>query len=170
MVNRIMVLLASLGLSGTMVLPAAAAPVNLLPGSASQSHQNRAVAPLHKLAGTAIRWNGVVAPLAAGLNVIDTATIKCANAAGCTITIAAMVQVIADNAGQWAICTTIDGNGGQPGGCPVQGVAQSTNYQIGNLKQNAVVAQGNHTVQTQVMMPSTGSIGAWESDYSVYKN
>ena len=170
MVNRIMMVLASLGLSGAMALPVVAAPVNLSPGSASQSHQNRAAAQLLKLAGTAIRWNGVVAPLAAGLNTIDTATIKCGATAGCTITIAAMVQVIADNAGQWAICTTVDGNSAEPGGCPVQGVAQSSNYQIGNLKQNAVVTQGTHTVQTQVMMPSTGSVGAWESDYSVYKN
>jgi hypothetical protein len=129
-----------------------------------------APAKLHKLVGTVINWNGVVTAVPAGTSVIDTASIKCANASGCIISVAAMIQAISNgSAGQWQICVLVDGNQAGPG-CPVQGIVPTSNYVVGNLHANATVATGTHTVQTEIVMPSAGSYAAWESDYTVYKN
>ena len=127
-------------------------------------------AKLHKSAGTAIDSNGVVTAIAAGTTVIDTATVKCAAAAGCIIGIEVMAQVIANgSAGQWQICARVDGTQAGPG-CPVQGQVPTTNYVVGNLRANMPVTTGTHTVSFEVTMPSSGSIAAWEGDYTVYKN
>ena len=129
-----------------------------------------ATATLHKVVGTAISANGVVTAVPAGTSVIDTQTIKCGDSNGCTISIAAMVQVISGSgSGQWQICALVDGNLAMPG-CPVQGVVPSSNYVVGNLRANAIVASGTHTVVTQIVMPAAGSIAARESDYTVLKN
>jgi hypothetical protein len=138
-------------------------------GSIQHPHQN-SVAKLHKTVGTTIDWNGVVTAVPTGTTVIDTNTVKCAAASGCIVRIEAMAQVIANSSGLWSICTLVDGNQGEPGGCPVQGVAVSSNYVIGNLRQNFVVATGTHTVQTEIVLPDAGSIAAWESDYTLLKN
>ena len=140
-----------------------------MPGSILHAHQN-VVAKLHKAIGTAIDWNGAVTSVPAGTTVIDTNTVKCGATTGCIVRIEAMAQVIANSNGLWSICTLVDGNQGEPGGCPVQGVAVSSNYVIGNLRQNVVVATGTHTVQTEIVMPAAGSIAAWESDYTLLKN
>ena len=129
-----------------------------------------ATAKLHKSAGTAIDWNGVVTAIPSGTTVIDTATVKCGATAGCIIGTAVMAQVIANgSSGQWQICVLVDGNQASPG-CPVQGEVPTSNYVVGNLRANAPVATGTHTVQFEVMMPSSGNIAAWEADYTVYKN
>lgn len=144
-------------------------PASSAAGSQLHRHFNLP-GKLHKFVGTVIDWNGVVTSLPGGTTVIDTNTVNCANTAGCVIGISVMAQVIASVSGSWSICTLIDGNQGEPGGCPVQGVVPASNYVIGNLRQNGVVAMGQHTVQTEIVMPSAGSIAAWESDYTVYKN
>jgi hypothetical protein len=129
-----------------------------------------ATAKLHKSVGTAIDWNGVVTAIPAGTTVIDTATVKCGATGGCIIGIEVMAQVIASgSAGQWQICVLVDGSQANPG-CPVQGQVPTSNYVAGNLRANAPVATGNHTVSFEVTMPSNGNIAAWEADYTVYKN
>ncbi len=129
-----------------------------------------AAARLHKSAGTAIDWNGAVTAIPSGTTVIDTATVKCAAAAGCIIGISVMAQVISNGSqGQWQICALVDGTQAAPG-CPVQGQVPTTNYVVGNLRANAPVATGTHTVTIEVVMPSNGNIAAWEGDYTVYKN
>jgi hypothetical protein len=129
-----------------------------------------AAAKLHKSVGTAIVWNGVVTAIPSGTTVINTATVKCAAAGGCIIGIAAMAQVISNGSqGQWQICVLVDGAQAAPG-CPVQGQVPTTNYVVGNLRANAPVATGTHTVTFEVMMPSSGNIAAWEGDYTVYNN
>lgn len=136
--------------------------------AAGASHA--APAKLNKLVGTVIAWNGAVTAVPAGTTLIDTKSIKCAGAAGCIIAVGTTLQAISGgSAGQWQICILVDGNQAAPG-CPVQGIVPTSNYVVGNLRANATVATGTHTVQTEIIMPSAGSIAAWESDYSVYKN
>lgn len=125
-------------------------------------------AKLHKAIGTAIDWTGTVTPVSAGTTVIDSATVNCAKTTGCIIGIASMVQVMVNSgSGSWSICVLVDGNQAAPG-CPVQGTVPSSNYVVGNLRANVVVASGSHTVQTEIMMPSAGSYAAFESDITVY--
>ncbi|HWA89704.1 MAG TPA: hypothetical protein VG889_06685 [Rhizomicrobium sp.] len=127
-------------------------------------------AKLHKLVGTAIAANGVVTAVPVGTTVIDTKSIKCGAASGCIIAVDTTLQAISNgSAGPWQICILVDGNQASPG-CPVQGTLPTSNYVVGNLRTNAVVVTGTHTVQTEIVMPSAGSYAAWESDYSVYKN
>ncbi len=134
------------------------------------SSANAALAKLHKLIGTAVASNGVVTAVPAGTTVIDTQSIKCSAATGCIIQVSAMVQAISNgSAGQWQICVIVDGSQAGPG-CPAQGVVPSSNYVVGNLRANAFVATGTHSVQTEIIMPSNGSYAAWESDCAVYKN
>lgn len=129
-----------------------------------------APAKLNKLVGTVIGWSGSVTAVPAGTTVIDSKSIKCAGASGCIIAIGTTLQAISNGgAGQWQICVLVDGSQAAPG-CPVQGVLPTSNYVVGNLRANATVATGTHTVQTEIVMPAAGSYAAWESDYSVYKN
>ena len=128
-----------------------------------------ATAKLHKSAGTAIDSNGVVTEISSGTTVIDTATVKCGAVSGCIIRTEVMAQVISSSIGQWQICARVDGNLAGPG-CPVQGVVPTSNYVVGNLRTNAPVATGTHTVSFEVVMPGSGSIAAWEADYTVFKN
>jgi hypothetical protein len=167
--DRFGVLAGAIALISATSVQAAGPSPSSMPGSVLHENQNP-VAKLHKTVGTAIDWNGVVTALPAGTSVIDTNTLKCAATSGCIIRIEAMTQVIANTGGLWSICTLVDGNQGEPGGCPVQGVVAPSNYVIGNLRQNLVVATGTHTVQVEVVMPDAGSIAAWEADYTVLKN
>jgi hypothetical protein len=129
-----------------------------------------ATAQLHKSVGTAIYADGVVTAVPGGTTVIDTQTIKCGSTNGCIISVAAMVQAILNSgSGQWQICVLVDATQAAPG-CPVQGTVPSSNYVVGNLRANALVNTGTHTVQTEIIMPGAGSIAARESDYTVYKN
>jgi hypothetical protein len=81
-----------------------------------------------------------------------------------------MAQVIANgSSGQWQICALVDGSMASPG-CPAQGIVPTSNYVVGNIRANATVAPGTHTVAFEVVMPSSGSIAAWEADYTVFKN
>jgi hypothetical protein len=128
-----------------------------------------AVAKLHKSAGTAIDSNGVVTAIPSGTTVIDSATVKCGAASGCIIRTEVMAQVISNSIGQWQVCARVDGNLSAPG-CPVQGVVPTSNYVVGNLRANMPVATGTHTVSFEVVMPGSGSIAAWEADYTVFKN
>jgi hypothetical protein len=127
------------------------------------------LARLHKAVGTAIDWNGAVTAIPVGTTVIDTTTVKCGAASGCIIRTEIMAQVISNGVGQWQICARVDGNQAAPG-CPVQGVVPTSNYVVGNLRTNTPVATGTHTVSFEVVMPSSGSIAAWEGDYTVFKN
>lgn len=129
-----------------------------------------ATAKLHKAVGTVIDSNGVVTALPSGTTVIDTATVKCASVSGCIIRTEVMAQVIAGSSGgQWQICALVDGNTASPG-CPVQGIVPTSNYVVGNIRTNAAVTTGTHTVAFEVVMPSSGNIAAWEADYTVFKN
>jgi hypothetical protein len=131
---------------------------------------NSSVAPLHKVVGTAIDWNGAVTGVSGGTTAIDTANVKCANASGCIIGVAAMVQTISNGSGgQWEICVLVDGSQASPG-CPTQGIVPTSNYVVGNLRTNTPVATGTHTVVTEIVMPDAGSIAARESDITVYKD
>ena len=136
----------------------------------SVSGAHAAAAQLHKSAGTAISANGLVTAVPSGTSVIDTQTIKCTATSGCIISIEAMVQAISSSSsGQWQICALVDGNLAAPG-CPVQGIVPASNYVVGNLRANATVNTGTHTVQTEIVMPAAGNIAARESDYTVLKN
>jgi hypothetical protein len=125
---------------------------------------------IHKLVGTAIASNGVVTAVPAGTTVIAAQSVKCAVTTGCIFQVSAMVQAISNgSAGQWQICVLVDGSQAGPG-CPVQGIVPTSNYVVGNLRANAFVATGTHSVQTEIIMPSNGNYAAWEADCSVYKN
>ena len=138
--------------------------------SFAMSGAHAATAKLLKAVGTAISANGVVTAVPAGTTVIDTQKIKCSNADGCIISVAAMVQAISNSgSGQWEICALVDGNLVQPG-CPVQGTVPSSNYVVGNLRVDASVDSGTYTLQTEIVMPAAGSIAARESEYTVFKN
>jgi len=142
----------------------------LLLGLFGQSAAIAAAAKLHKAIGTAIDWNGAVTAIPSGTTVIDTATVKCTATGGCIIRPEIVAQVISNgSAGQWQICALVDGNQISPG-CPVQGIVPTSNYVVGNLRANAPVATGTHTVVFEVVMPSNGNIAAWEADYTIFKD
>ena len=129
-----------------------------------------AAAKLHKAIGTAISANGVVTAVPAGTSIIDTQTVKCTATGGCIVSIEAMVQAISSgSSGQWQIRALVDGNQAAPG-CPVQGIVPTSNYVVGNLRANATVNAGTHTVATEIVMPSSGNIAAREWDYTLLKN
>lgn len=108
--------------------------------------------------------------LDAGFNNLDAATtIKCNNAAGCTFSVGSMVQISPPAGTYWAICALVDGTYMTPG-CPYQGTVPAVGtYVTGNARFNYAVAQGTHTVQSQVYVSATSTLGNWQVDYMLYK-
>lgn len=108
--------------------------------------------------------------LVAGFNNIDTATsIKCANAAGCTIVSNATAQVNPPAGVLWAVCTQLDGVYMNPG-CPYQGhLPDAGTYVTGSAQFSGTVAKGTHLLQTQVYVSSPSVLGSYHVQYSVYK-
>jgi len=100
--------------------------------------------------------------LSAGFNNVDAQqTWNCTYSSGCTITVGAMVQV--GNGGNWAICAVVDGNYINPP-CPYQGSLPDTgSYVTGSSAQNYTVSQGSHTVQTQIYVTSSTTLGNWQT-------
>jgi hypothetical protein len=110
-------------------------------------------------------------PLVAGFNSLDSTTVTCANAAGCTIVFDIMSQA-GDNTvsgNRWAIVAYVDGSsvhgGPYQGTLPVDG-----SYVMGNYHDSLPVAKGTHTVSFSLYVgAATGLSGAWQATYAVYK-
>ena len=101
-------------------------------------------------------------------NVDDPTSITCNNVAGCVIQIVASAQVRSDTDGNlWAICSLVDGQYANPG-CGYQGQLETGIYQMGNAQMNYQVAQGKHTVQTQVYVNQEALLGRWQVTYSLF--
>ena len=110
------------------------------------------------------------ASLVPGFNNVDTATtIKCTNAAGCTIGVSSMIQISPPAGTNWAICPVVDGNYINPP-CPFQGnLADTSSFVTGNGQSNFQVATGTHTVQTQVYTDQAAGLYNWQVTYTLYK-
>jgi hypothetical protein len=109
-------------------------------------------------------------PLVAGYNDIDDSfTIKCANAAGCTLSMLMNVQVSLTS-GQWCLSSSVDGIMAYPG-CSWQGSlpAIAGSYVNGSRQVNIEVATGTHTVQHQVYLEKGGVLGQYQIDTMIYK-
>jgi len=108
--------------------------------------------------------------LFSGFNNLDAATtIKCNNTAGCTFSVGSMVQASLPAGTFWAICALVDGTYMTPG-CPYQGTLPAAgSYVTGNARFNYAVAQGTHTVQSQVYVSAESTLGGWQIDYMLYK-
>ncbi|HLY06205.1 MAG TPA: hypothetical protein VKR31_10690 [Rhizomicrobium sp.] len=150
-------------------LPALANAGSLSDPTRSQHAQTPTSVPPIKVKNVAISYGTGGTTLASGFNNLDSGTTLSCPANTCTIAAADMVQLIAGTNGSlWAICVVVDGTYANPG-CPYQGAATSANYQVGNSQQNLVVGSGNHTVQTQVYVASTSTLGEWQVTYTLYK-
>ncbi len=110
--------------------------------------------------------------LVAGFNPIDSTTVTCANAAGCTILLEIMAEAgFNSTAGNsWAIVGMVDGNFVDNG--PYQGILPTTGaYVTGNWRGSYAVAKGTHTVSFQLYVTEAtlGASGTWQATYAVYK-
>jgi len=120
-----------------------------------------------KLGNTYVnKGNGSGSALVAGFNTLGTMTVNCGNAAGCHIGQESMVQL--RTTGDWAICLLVDGSYTT---CQYQGhLPDVGSYVVGNARGfSAPVAQGTHTVQTQVYVEVSGALYQWETDHRVYR-
>ena len=98
---------------------------------------------------------------------IATSKVKCGNATGCSIGIESMAQIQSGGA-DWAICLLIDGN---QASCQYQGVQSGpSSYVVGNARGWGTVAQGSHTVDTQLYTESASATYQYfQTDARVYK-
>ena len=110
------------------------------------------------------------ASIGAGYHNLDAPTsIKCSNAAGCTISVGATAQVAPPAGATWAICAAVDGAYIAPA-CPFMGVLPGGgSYVAGSERFHATITQGTHTVQSQVYISATSLLGNWQVDYMLYK-
>lgn len=100
--------------------------------------------------------NGSNAPLTQfGFTTIETSTVNCNNAAGCTIGLESMVQ-LKPQGGDWAICLLVDGT---TTSCQYQGhLASTSGYVVGNAQGlRTGVTSGAHTVATQIYAEGAGA-------------
>jgi len=144
----------------------------VLAASLSSSAADRTKAPQQK-SETFISWGNPGGSggtlLAKGYNVVDTPqTINCTNASGCTIEIDAMVGVGYGNDESWGICAVVDGKPVTTPPCWGQSVVPDNGFVTGNSRQNAQVAMGTHTVQTEVIVLGNAYLENWQSDYVLY--
>lgn len=113
--------------------------------------------------------NGSNAPLTQfGFTTLETSTVNCNNAAGCTIGLESMAQ-LQPQGGDWAICLLVDGVSTS---CQYQGsLAASSGYVVGNARGvRAGVASGSHTVTTQLYAEGAGATYTYyQTDIRVYK-
>jgi hypothetical protein len=93
---------------------------------------------------------------------------RCKEKAGCTILIGASVQVMsATDGATWAIASYVDGEY-VPNTGYFQGVINTADsYKIGNSRQYATVAPGNHTVSSAVYISGGGTMNQYQIDYEV---
>lgn len=108
--------------------------------------------------------------LDSGFNNVDTPiSITCANTAGCTFEIDAMVGIGYSSGNTlWAICAVVDGNFVTTPPCWSQSTVPSGGVVTGNSSQSIEVSAGRHTVQTQVSVISTAYLQDWHIDYVVF--
>lgn len=111
--------------------------------------------------------NGLGAALTPGFNTVDERSVSCTVAAGCAIGFEAMAQ-LKPQGSDWAICLLIDSVSVS---CQYQGIQGSTSgYVVGNARGMGTVAQGTHTVTTQIYTESsTATYTYYQTDYRIYK-
>ena len=146
-----------------------------MPHGAPKAAPSAAVEPAttsgpKKLLNTWIQQgNGSNAPLPQfAFTTLETSTVNCNNAAGCTIGLESMAQ-LQPQGGDWAICLLVDGVSTS---CQYQGsLAASSGYVVGNARGvRAGVASGNHTVTTQLYAEGAGATYTYyQTDIRVYK-
>ncbi len=104
---------------------------------------------------------------AATFNTIESGTVNCTNAAGCTVGQDSMVQ-LAPNGGNWAICLAVNGIYST---CQYQGhLPHVSSFVVGNAKGfSATVPFGLHTVRTDVYVDAASTLHGWQTDTRVYK-
>jgi hypothetical protein len=163
-------LLTALCLAGTAAAAAAAAGNGMPPGVKMRDQGTlAAIGDNLKLQKTVTGLgNGLGASLPQfAFTTIDERTVTCAVAAGCAIGMEAMAQMKPQGA-DWAICLYIDGLSVS---CQYQGIQGSTTgYVVGNARGMGTVAQGNHTVTTQLYTEAATSTYAYfQTDYRIYK-
>ena len=105
--------------------------------------------------------------LSAGVfNPIESRTVNCNKIGGCVIEQDSMIQV-SPGGGNWAICLSVNSTYTT---CQFQGhLPDVGTYVIGNARGNVLVAQGIHTVQTDVYTANASTLAAWQTDHRVFR-
>ena len=114
--------------------------------------------------------HGANGTLAAGFNPIDSTTVTCANAAGCTILMDVMAEAGGNSASgnAWAIVGYVDGSYVDFG--PYQAALPTNGTYITGVWHNiSQVAKGTHTVSFSLYVSDAASFGIWQATYAVYK-
>lgn len=93
---------------------------------------------------------------------------KCKPLAGCTIIIAADVQVSTFSGGNnWDIESYVDGNPVTNAGHYLGRLNDPFIYATGNSRQFVTVGPGNHTLSTSIRMDTEGLLSQYQIDYEV---
>jgi hypothetical protein len=118
-----------------------------------------------KLVNTYIS-NGNGGALAAGtFNFVESRTVNCNKAVGCVIEQDSMVQ-LNPGGGNWAICLSVNSAYTT---CQFQGhLPHVGSFVVGNARGNVLVAQGIHTVQTDVFTSNASTLAAWQTDHRIF--
>jgi hypothetical protein len=152
----------------TVAAPGAPAGAQMMPSAAekaggTESYVERKVVKIYLNSG-----NGAGSALnALTFNTIESGTVNCTNAAGCTVGQDSMVQ-LSPNGGNWAICLAVDG---VYSSCQYQGhTPDVSSFVVGNAKGlSGKVSFGLHAVRTDVFVDLASSLYAWQTDTRVYK-
>jgi hypothetical protein len=157
--------------AASMAMAAGPSPAVAGSGGAGQLKVT-SVTTKHKMLGTYIDSNtfaGVSLPAATFVPIGAVASLNCTNTAGCTLGAELMAQIAATGAeNPWAICINVD-NALQY--CPYVGSIPATTYVYvtENTRYNFAVPLGVHTMQAVLYSEGSSTLGAFESDYRLYK-
>jgi hypothetical protein len=93
---------------------------------------------------------------------------RCKDKAGCTVLIGASVQVVsATDGATWTIVSSVDGDFVPNGGYFLGVINVADGYKVGNSRQYATVAPGNHTISSAVYISGGGTLNQYQIDYEV---
>jgi hypothetical protein len=99
-------------------------------------------------------------------NFIESRTVDCNKTVGCLIEQDSMVQ-LSPGGGNWAICLSVNGTYTT---CQFQGhLPDVGSYVVGNARGNVLVAQGVHTVQTDVYTANASTLAQWQTSHRVFR-
>jgi hypothetical protein len=109
---------------------------------------------------------GTGGALAAGtFNFVESRTVDCPKATGCSIGQESMLQ-LNPGGGNWAICLSVNGAYTT---CQFQGHLPDTgSFVVGNARGFVSVPQGVHTVMTEVFVSLASTLAQWQTDHRVY--
>jgi hypothetical protein len=153
--------------SMTQLAMAAGASPDMPAGKAMAQSANQVLThDPRKLVNTYIS-SGSGGALSAGVfNPVESRTVNCNKIGGCVIEQDSMIQ-LSPGGGNWAICLSVNGTYTT---CQFQGhLPDVGSFVVGNARGNVLVAQGIHTVATDVFTSNASTLAAWQTDHRVFR-